>query len=137
MTESRGAVSDLTRRIAACGTHGKFAGNIERDLMRVLKIPVDSWLSLEIVLCSVNIYIYILTSLSGLCFSIVNNPGHSLLHDLHQEPEDANWPRRVSHTVSYATRIDSPSLCTLFALYVDFSGLGFNILYPSCGFIYP
>ena len=42
-------------------------------------------------------------------------PGHTLLSDPDQEPQDANWPRGVQHTIPYAARAHPPSLCALFA----------------------
>ncbi len=40
--ESGGSCSRVTRAIARIGCHGKFPGNCERDLWRVLSLPVET-----------------------------------------------------------------------------------------------
>ena len=40
--ESRGACSNLTRKIARAGTHGKHGQNIERDITRALGLVLDA-----------------------------------------------------------------------------------------------
>ena len=40
--ESGGHCSQVTRAIAKIGSHGRFPGNAERDLFRVLSLPVAS-----------------------------------------------------------------------------------------------
>lgn len=40
--ESGGSCSRVTRALARIGTHGRYPGNCERDLYRVLSLPVDA-----------------------------------------------------------------------------------------------
>ena len=42
VAESGGHCSSLTRAIAKIGCSGRFPGNAERDLFRLLSLPVDS-----------------------------------------------------------------------------------------------
>ncbi|CAE7882330.1 unnamed protein product [Symbiodinium necroappetens] len=39
--ESRGHCSEMTRMFARAGCSGKYPGNVERDIMRCLELPVD------------------------------------------------------------------------------------------------
>ena len=48
LQESGGHCSELTRRISGIGTHGKHGGNCERDLFRILNLPIEFWLYLNI-----------------------------------------------------------------------------------------
>ena len=40
--ESRGRCSQATINFAKAGSWGKYPGNIERDLMRSLQLPIES-----------------------------------------------------------------------------------------------
>lgn len=42
--ESNGNCSNLTKRIARCGTNGLYPQNIERDLVTALGLPLVAWL---------------------------------------------------------------------------------------------
>ena len=42
LRESRGECSSATKLFAKAGNYGKFKGNVERDIMRGLKLPLES-----------------------------------------------------------------------------------------------
>lgn len=39
--ESGGHCSELTKKLAGIGSHGRYPNNAERDLFRILQLPVD------------------------------------------------------------------------------------------------
>ena len=41
--ESRGNVSELTKKLASTGAYGRHPQNIERDVFRALQLPLDPW----------------------------------------------------------------------------------------------
>ena len=43
VAESRGHCSEATLQFARAGSWGKFPGNIERDIMRSLQLPLETW----------------------------------------------------------------------------------------------
>ena len=43
LQESKNHCSTLTRRIAGIGSKGRYPGNCERDLFRVLNLPLETW----------------------------------------------------------------------------------------------
>lgn len=47
LLESGGHCSSVTRAISKIGCSGKFPGNCERDLFRILSLPVDAWTKLK------------------------------------------------------------------------------------------
>ena len=42
VAESRSNCSEMTKSFAKLGCSGKFPGNVERDLMRLLELPLDA-----------------------------------------------------------------------------------------------
>ena len=45
LKEARGHASEITRKIARAGASGKYPNNIERDICRALKLPLESSLN--------------------------------------------------------------------------------------------
>ena len=43
IAESGGHASALTHRLAAAGGHGRYRNNINRDVSRAFKLPLESW----------------------------------------------------------------------------------------------
>ena len=57
--ECQGNCSDLTKGIARLGSNGKYPANMERDLYRLLKLPLVACRSLVSSTIKEYIYIYV------------------------------------------------------------------------------